>query len=530
MIDNISAKDGLLREFAKYAILVQESDGKRLKEFIVAWIQKLQQTRGAVRSSTSFGWVHQNGKVEGFSYAGHVWSDMPEKPAAVPDPELGLLYSPKGSPDPWRDIVKLFTETERYDLAAIVASAFAAPLIQFTGAEGVLLSTYSKESGAGKSTALKVAQAVWGDTVRGPQSLNDTANAVLGKLGQLNSLPMYWDELKTEEDTKKFVNIAFALTGGAEKARMRQDTSLRARGSWKTMLVSASNDSVMDAIMRNTRSTNAGGVRVFEYAVKSLSTPVSSEAMEVARMASRLQYNHGWAGLEYAKFLGEHRDQIAKEVATAMDKLWAANALNNDERYWFVAITCLVMGAHYANTIGLTKFNIGGLREFLMKSLLEMRNDLKSTPTGYVDQTSIVNLLTQYMKNQRARNTVVTDRVHMGQGRPKNGAVKVLSDTRMLDQVNVQVGKEDGIIRISRTHFNNWMVERHYSAHILTKALVADYNAKLMTAKIAAGTPYATGNEYVIELSVADPKLMAALADGGIFDVSDVEPSENENG
>src|SRR5690606_28476387 len=125
------------------------------------------------------------------------------------------------------------------------------------------MSAFSKASGIGKSTSLKVAQAVWGDPVKAVQSLSDTQNAVMNKLGEIRSLPLYWDELKTEDDTKKFVNITFQTTQGKEKARMSRSVTQREPGSWQTLLVSASNDSLLDYVIGRTNMTTAGIYRVF---------------------------------------------------------------------------------------------------------------------------------------------------------------------------------------------------------------------------------------------------------------------------
>ena len=49
------------------------------------------------------------------------------------------------------------------------------------------MSFTSRKSGTGKSSAMQVAQAVWGHPIKGVNALNDTPNAVMHKLGKLRN-------------------------------------------------------------------------------------------------------------------------------------------------------------------------------------------------------------------------------------------------------------------------------------------------------------------------------------------------------
>jgi hypothetical protein len=59
------------------------------------------------------------------------------------------------------------------------------------------------------------------------QGMSDTHNSVMQKVGQIRVLPIYWDELKTEEDQKRFVKIVFDLTRRREKSRSSQSGALQ---------------------------------------------------------------------------------------------------------------------------------------------------------------------------------------------------------------------------------------------------------------------------------------------------------------
>ena len=166
-----STNDGLSRLLGKHAMFAKTAYSARFKEFLMAWVTRLQETRGGTVASSSFGWIVEEGVTKGFSYGGGLWSPRGKTLSCQPDPVISRQYSPKGQGKPWLQAAKMITGQRRAGLNAILASAFAAPLVMFTGQSGMLLSCFSQESGIGKSTTMKIAQSVWGNPVSAVQSL-----------------------------------------------------------------------------------------------------------------------------------------------------------------------------------------------------------------------------------------------------------------------------------------------------------------------------------------------------------------------
>jgi len=513
-LEAVATKDSVLKALARHGFTLSENAGKAVREFIVAWVQKLQSIKEAVVSSTPFGWTSAaNGKIEGFTYAGKVYGNGFERPAALPDPSLAMLYSPKGEPGPWIAASRIITDQRRPGLDAILAASFGAPLVRFTGQTGVMMNTYSPESGIGKTTTMRVAQAVWGDPVRSMQSLNDTPNSVINKIGELRALPLFWDELKTEADTNRFVVMAFQITQGKERSRLKHDITQRMPGTWQTMLVSASNDSIIDPIVRATRSTTAGMYRCFEYAVtKGIDGQI--ETGVVSRAVGLLNDNFGHAGVEYSKFLGEQHERIAREVAQIQDDITREVNAGNDERFWIAVVAVVMAGARYANELGLTEIDEAALRVHMLEVLTKMRDEVRSTPTDMSNTISVSNVLAQFLKTMRARHTLVTDRVHVGRGKPSTkNPIKVLNDVSKLDTIHVHVGRDSGLMRISSTYFSDWMAEHGYSRHAFTRALKEEFGVHETYGRIGSGTDFSSPTEYILEINLFEPKLKQLLGD-----------------
>lgn len=480
-----------------------------LGNFLVNWIKKLQETKDSVASSP-FGWSVKNGREEGFVFGGRLWTPTGDQAAANPDTVIARHYAPTGELNPWMDAARLITDQKRPDIEAILASAFAAPLVRFTGQPGVLMSAYSVESGIGKSTAMKIAQAVWGDPVKAVQSLSDTQNSVMNKLGEIRSLPLYWDELKTEEDTRKFVNITFQTTQGKERSRLTSSVKQREPGSWQTLLISASNDSLLDYVVQQTSTTTAGLYRIFEYPVEpaNAGTPGQIEPSEASLIVAKLHDNYGNVGLRYAQFLGQNHQRVAKDVSDYLKTLGKEVNTHPDERFWLALIATICVGAGYANEIGLAKFNLEELRAFMLRGLENMRALRKSQPVDMREAINVSTILAQFFAAMRARHMLVTNRVWMGQGKPPPGAISVIGDTTRLEGIQIHYGREDKHMRISSTALTTWLKEKNYSSNIIRQAMRKEFGMRDMRGRIGSGTNYAGFTEHLLEIDLAATPLL----------------------
>jgi len=486
---------------------------KLATEFFLSWIKKLQESKDAVASSP-FGWTVSNGKFEGFVYGGRLFFPGGTRDAASADPVLGRQYAPTGELQPWIDAAKLITDQKRPSLDGILASAFAAPLVMFTGHRGMLLSMWSQESGIGKSTSLSVAQAVWGDPVKATQMLSDTANSVMNKIGEIRSLPMYWDELKTEDDTKKFVDITFRMTMGKEKSRMTRSVTQREVGSWQTLLVSASNDSILNYIINRTSTTTAGLHRVFEYEV----TPGVTGQIDTAvasRTIARLNHNYGQVGLIYAEFLGNNFARVDKEIEALLKRLNEQTQAKQEERFWVALIGVLLMGAKYANELNFTDIDLKALKKFLLEHLENMRAERNSQPVDMKIAMNVSDKLAQFLNAMRYRHMIITNRVHIARGKPVAGTIKVLNGEQVgrFDGIYVHVGAEDKLLRISSTALTDWCADKGYSRTVFTNALAEEFGMKKLHGRIASGTQYAGITEYLLEIDLAGSPLLDFLSE-----------------
>lgn len=463
----LSAANGWREEATKALaaaqITLQPEQLPLARRFFVAFIQKLQRAQANTVVRDPFGWVKSRLGAPGFAFDGRIHTASGTEPAAAPDEHFRARFHAQGDMARWKEAADLVMGMNRVDLQATVATAFAAPLLRFTGENGVIVSAYSPFTGVQKSSAIKVAQAVWGDPRTGLTRLDDTQNAVGKKLGALRHLPVYWDELQRRDQTEAFAKLAFTLTQGTEKSRMSSDTKLRHSGEWATMLVCGSNHSVREIMhAAQAEGSAAGVVRVFEYEVKKVD--LDSSAAEAGIILGNTHDNYGLVGVEYAKLLASLHDKIQPALAATSKSFEAVLDKGTEHRFWTAAAATIYLGASLANRLAggtLIQFPLPELREFLIDTLKHQQAQRREDVTDIGSLDNAQKVVQGYIDFCRTNNTCLeTNTVPDQPGRPKLVETRFVSSdvARFLRAPVAHIIHDDGYVRFTKEEFRKWIV------------------------------------------------------------------------
>ena len=471
-------RDDATKAMGTTGIVLQQEQLALSRRFFVAYIQMLQKAQANHTARDPFGWVTAKDGDLGFSYGGRVYRhDGTEEAAARADPTLQHIYQPAGAAQPWKDAAGMLLGMGRTDIQAIIATAFAAPLVHFTGHKGAMFSAIG-ESGVQKSSAMQVAQAVWGDPIRGMNKLNDTTNSVGKKLGQLRHLPVFWDELRKPDDAEAFVNLGFQLAQGLERSRMQANTDLRESGSWATLVVAASNSSIREIMLQGSaKNSDAGVNRLLEIQVSMVPlTIISPSAAQL--LVGETHENYGHAGALYAKMLATHAPLLKDRLNRVAESLFKATGSGPAERFWVMIASTILFGAAMANTLdggNLIKFDVPALKVFLIDAIKRqhvMRAD-DVVQTGTEDFA--VDVLQAYIAHLRTRHECLeTDTVPSGPGKPKPTRLLMpnANAAANLRAPKMHIIHTDGVIRILLADFRNWVtVDRKQSFQVVRDTL-----------------------------------------------------------
>ena len=287
---------------------------------------------------------------------------------------------------------------------------------------------------------------------------------------------------------------------------MSSDTAFREIGTWETMLVSASNDSLINYISSKTTTTSAGLARVFEFRVRPGNGQGRIDIGRAQQIVSALHTNFGNAGLVYAKMLGRDHEAVWKETTELLLEFEKQFLANPEERFWLAVITCVVMGARLANRLKLTEIDEPNLRRFMIDQYNAMRAERKTAPVDITNPEAVLNHLSRFLNEKRHRNTVITDRMWLGTGRPPtppaNGHVILRMDpNHRLEAPEVHIA-ETGHIRIMRAAFVAWMREHDLSDRLILSELQEKFGVVEGRARLGVGTAFQTQMEPVLDFDL----------------------------
>lgn len=468
------------KKLGEKGIIIASPFNGRFRGFIVAWLQELQKGMAGA-SQKHMGWADD---LSSFGVGDQIYVKGEGSTNHMVDAVMRDKYIAVGELDEWRDKANKVIQ-DRPQSAAIIASSFAAPLIGFTGDPGCVFSIHG-ESGTGKTTIMKIAQAVWGHPVKGMMSLDDTVNSMLNSLGVMRNLPAYWDEVRSSKEDDRMMQIVFRLTSGRERTRLNANIQQRSIQEWQTILVTSSNISALGTIASQTRDSDAGIMRVFETTMPDIENSLGD--LKVTRC-------YGAAGREFAIYLSTHTDEVRKLVSDAEAAMKLSLGATEPERFRVSLLAAMVVGAQLATKILGLKFDMASLIAFLKQEFIALRSISKSHRDAY----SMENLVLQFI-NEMTPNRLVTDRL-AGKGK---SSVQMITFPRNAMPIYVHIA-QSGECLLNKPKFDEWVeLNIGIKGHKIKDEMKKLKGAYVGQRTLGAGTSMATGRGYVYGVNMAD--------------------------
>lgn len=464
----------------------KKAHAQLIRSFLMAWVHKLHQMRLPKVRADVYGWGLDRTV---FTYGGMTYGAGAPNRALLRDTSPFTEYQPCGKLDIWQALAKALTDTKRPCMDAILATSFGAPLVPFTGMYGLLFSALSLESGIGKSTALRIGQAVWGSPKATMNMLKDTTNSMFRKLGEIQSLPVMWDELKVHKDIEEFATTLFHLTQGREKSRLDREAKMRKTATFSTLVSCTTNESIAEAMGRAAGSSEAGANRIFEIDVAGWPPGTKGLSTDWDVMLESLDHNYGRAGEIYAAWLARSTDYVSDVVREV--RAYFETTLNStpDERFWLATMAVVYSGATFANQLNLTSIDLPALEKFLVEQFDRQRSTRKETVTRIDTYDDALAMAHRLIAATRQRNMLVTDYVQaVGPGRPRKNELHGAIDK--LEHIWVQLGLQDDTLRFNRNEFNNWTQRMKLPTGAIYTAFRQHLNGQPVFATIGVGVDH----------------------------------------
>lgn len=345
-------------------------DFQLVKTFMKDWQTWIRENREAY-AETRLGWLKTEGVIEAFCFGGATFDANGLRSSVT---TRATDMAPRGSLAVWRQAANYFTGKGCIEMEILLATAFAAPLVEFTAVDGLVVFARSSQSGMGKTAAMEGSASVWGS--RNLILTSATENAVGDRIAAMNNLPVYFDELVPSGRagsgmSRRFGELVLRISAGKEKDRLSRSSQPLPRRMSQTMLVAASNYSLTE--VASGQDSNAQAARVLEIEMSGAIKRLGIQQSQVAEIKKMLDANYGTAGMAYAEFLGRHYATVEAMVSDTTNFFQRKLGSTEGERFWIAAAATLLVGATISKKLGLIDFNTVSMRQFLLDHLLRQR-------------------------------------------------------------------------------------------------------------------------------------------------------------
>lgn len=225
----------------------------------------------------------------------------------------------------------LFNHRELISHQFMILCSFASMVWALCPADvfGITISASGIGTGLGKTSCVKVAGSVWGNT-RYLMSAAGSATALAGRAATLNNLPMIIDEMY--RPPREVANMISELSGGTDKTRSNRSATTQVSKTWKLMVLMTSNNRLASSAV----GQGAGGVdarlwevRFSDHDLTDLRTRLHKEwdsgsstldptkfekGMPNAAITNLCETLGGYAGLQFASEVLPRRAAVAGMV------------------------------------------------------------------------------------------------------------------------------------------------------------------------------------------------------------------------
>lgn len=391
---SIVSKDETTKHLANQNIVAAFGSGndKNLFDYVRACVEKISTEKTPVTVPDACGWQAD----DTFVFAGKIYT--PEGEFDVPMPGLENIVAntkPTGTLEAWRALINLLIKKKHYKHVAVMLFGAGAPLMRFTGINGLTIHCGSTYSGTGKTLALEAAASVWGHPVHYRTSKGTSAVAMQQRLGLLRNLPLITDEItaKNRKDFEWFSAYVLDMTEGKGKERMESGTNKERLNlsTWAGMSIMSSNTHVVDHFTGAQKHAAEGELRrVLEFIMNDV---LDWEPHEIDILKS-LHKNYAVAGHELVRFMVRNVATLAQLVPEVVQRMYKEMGATNDERFWMAGIACAVAAGIIMSDkhTGIVNIPMQPMLDTYRESVEYMRGSIKQNVRSAED---VLNAFTQ---------------------------------------------------------------------------------------------------------------------------------------
>lgn len=380
-----TAKDESIKAFAKIGIIVPNSAENQFRAYIKATLAQAKLHAPTIMP-TNLGWQAD----DSFAFDGRVFTKHGEFEVPMYGFEnINETMGVAGTLDGWRLVMAGVMKLERWDIVSMMLISFAAPLMRFTGLNGVTFHLCGNGSGRGKTLSQRLASSVWGVPDKFRTTPNTSPLAMVNRLGMLGNLPLMVDEIthKGRAEGEWFPEFLSQMSDGRGKDRMESQTNAERRNTttWASIALMTSNKHMVDYLTAERAHGSEGEIRRLIEIV--FTREMNIDELTKSLLFDTLPENYGVAGEAYARWLVRNVEvakTITKETYTEVFRNFNATG---DERFWIAGCACILAAVRLIGPqgAGILTVPFGKIARFLFSAVTHMREETNNTRRSAMD-------------------------------------------------------------------------------------------------------------------------------------------------
>jgi hypothetical protein len=447
----------------------------KLQNYIGRSIQVMQETARAETMHARFGWTQFGTFVVGNREYGR--DGAIHAPVARGLNKYVSVLEPKGTLEGWKAVVDMY-KTADFALHAFgVLCGFGSVLMHLSPENGGVVNYFSKKSGTGKTTILKVINSIWGDPKALMKDAQDTHLSKVHRMGVMNGLPVCFDEM-TNTRPEEMSSMLYGSTQGRARDRMKAGENAERQNdmTWKLITIWSSNTSVEDRLGMIKFDPQGEMARVIDIHLR---TPVPRDVLTSQKIFNKLNDNYGHAGNLFLSYLIPNIEEV-KEIWNEMrDGIYRMREWTQTERYRLNIVICALTAGYITNKIGLTSFNLSRIGKSVVKYVAEAGEALRQ------QELSTCEMFAAFI-NRNINNMLSID------SKPRTNGLQNEPYVKPKGTLVIRYEPNTKVLYIVQKEFNRWCAENYINARELRSSFREETGRELEVVKKRMGAGWDT--------------------------------------
>lgn len=443
---------------------------QKLQMYFARSIQDLQLHTKADDMHNRFGWTKNETFVVGDrEYTKH---GVVHAPVTRNLEKYIKVFTPTGSLEEWKSIVNMYNKPE-YDLHAFgLLTGFGSVLVMISPENGGVLNYYSKASGTGKTTILRMINSIYGDPKALMKDAQDTHMTKVHRMGLMNGIPVCLDEM-TNTKPEELSAILYGSTQGRARDRMKAGENAERTNdiTWKSFTITSTNANIEDRLSTIKLDPQGEMARVIDM---HLQAPPVSDVLEAQKTFNKLSDNYGHAAHVFLSYVIPNLDEVRKLWSETQEVIYSKKQWTQTERFRLNEVICSMTAGIITNQLGLTSFNLGRIAKRAVNFVGDAGEQMRMQSTRGVETIAA-------FVNKNINNMLSIDSKQRANGLQNEPHIKPKGT------LVVRYEPDTKILFIVQRDFNRWCAEQFINGKEIPSMFEAETGLPLRIVKKRMG-------------------------------------------